>query len=143
VALATSPIAIYIAESLKPLRDFFLVMFFFSLGAGFDLGVLPQVIVPALVLAGLMLLIKPGAFRWFLHRTHEKPEFALEAGVRLGQVSEFALLIAVLALENGVIGREASYLLQATTLLTFVASTYYVVMTYPTPVAIADRLRRD
>ena len=31
VSLATSPIAYYIAENLKPLRDFFLVLFFFSL----------------------------------------------------------------------------------------------------------------
>ena len=37
VALATSPIANFIADSLKPLRDFFLVMFFFALGAAFDL----------------------------------------------------------------------------------------------------------
>jgi DNA-binding NtrC family response regulator len=61
----------------------------------------------------------------------------------LGQVSEFSLLIAVLALEDGLIGTQASYLVQATTLLTFAASTYYVVLTYPTPVAISDRLRRD
>ncbi|HEY6599953.1 MAG TPA: cation:proton antiporter, partial [Pseudomonadales bacterium] len=33
VAMATSPIAQYIAENLRPLRDFFLVMFFFSIGA--------------------------------------------------------------------------------------------------------------
>ena len=36
VVLASSPISMFIAESLKPLRDFFLVLFFFSLGAGFD-----------------------------------------------------------------------------------------------------------
>jgi hypothetical protein len=32
---------------------------------------------------------------------------------------------------------------QATTLLTFIASTYYLVLKYPTPVAISDSLRRD
>lgn len=46
VALATSPIALYIADSLRPLRDFFLVLFFFSLGAGFDLGMLGSVFCP-------------------------------------------------------------------------------------------------
>lgn len=66
----------------------------------------------------------------------------MEVGVRLGQVSEFALLIAVLAQQNQLIGREASYLVQATTLLTFIVSTYYLVLTYPTPVAISDSLRR-
>lgn len=34
VALAASPVSVYIAESLKPVRDFFLVLFFFSVGGG-------------------------------------------------------------------------------------------------------------
>ena len=64
-------------------------------------------------------------------------------GVRLGQASEFSLLIAVTALDIGLFGREASYLVQAVTLLTFIVSTYIVVLNYPTPVAVSDRLRRD
>ena len=32
VTLASSPIGAFIADSLKPLRDFFLVLFFFALG---------------------------------------------------------------------------------------------------------------
>ena len=143
VSLATSPIAFYIAESLKPLRDFFLVMFFFSLGAGFDLSVLLVIWVPALVLATLMMLVKPWGFRFFLQLIGEKPALSMEVGVRLGQVSEFSLLIVVLALESGMMSNQASYLVQAATLLTFVASTYFVVLNYPTPVAISDRLRRD
>ncbi len=143
VALATSPIALYIADSLRPLRDFFLVLFFFSLGAGFDLQVLLEVLVPASVLAALMLLGKPWVFRFFLQWIGEQPKLSMEVGVRMGQVSEFSLLIAVLALDNGLIGHAASYLVQATTLLTFVVSTYFVVLNYPTPVAVSDRLRRD
>ncbi|HRX71183.1 MAG: cation:proton antiporter [Gammaproteobacteria bacterium] len=143
VALAASPIALYIAESLKPLRDFFLVLFFFSLGAGFDLGMLSTVFFPTLVLGVLLMGVKPWVFRGFLQWAGERPRIAMEVGVRLGQVSEFSLLIAVLAQQNELISREASYLVQATTLLTFIASTYYLVLTYPTPVAISDSLRRD
>ena len=73
VSLATSPIAFYIADSLKPLRDFFLVLFFVSLGAGFDLRVLFAVLLPASLLAGLLLLIKPWVFRWFLEWLGETP----------------------------------------------------------------------
>ncbi|MCC8997972.1 MAG: cation:proton antiporter, partial [Candidatus Contendobacter sp.] len=143
VALATSPISLYIADSLKPLRDFFLVLFFFSLGAGFDLGMLGAVFLPTLLLGALLMVVKPWVFRGFLQWTGERPRIAMEVGVRLGQVSEFALLIAVFAEQSQLIGREASYLVQATTLLTFIASTYYLVLTYPTPVAISDSLRRD
>ena len=143
VALATSPISLYIADSLRPLRDFFLVLFFFSLGAGFDTGMLGAVFAPTLLLGGLLMIAKPWVFRGFLQWAGERPRIAMEVGVRLGQVSEFALLIAVLAQKNELISREASYLVQATTLLTFIASTYYLVLKYPTPVAISDSLRRD
>lgn len=143
VALATSPISLYIADSLRPLRDFFLVLFFFSLGAGFDLGMLNAVFLPTLVFGALLMGVKPWVFRGFLQWAGERPRIAMEVGVRLGQVSEFALLIAVFAEQNQLISREASYLVQATTLLTFIASTYYLVLTYPTPVAISDSLRRD
>ena len=67
----------------------------------------------------------------------------MEVGVRLGQISEFSLLIAVLALELDVISQKASYLIQLSTLLTFLVSSYLIVMRYPSPIAISDRLRRD
>jgi Kef-type K+ transport system membrane component KefB len=143
VSLATSPIATFIAESLKPLRDFFLIMFFFSLGAGFAMPMLSQVLLPAVVLAVSMLALKPFVFRYLLLREEEPERLSREIGVRLGQVSEFSLLIAVLALNAGVIGKQASYLIQATTLLTFVVSSYVIMMRYPTPIAVNEQLRRD
>lgn len=143
VALATSPIALYIADTLRPLRDFFLVLFFFSLGAGFDLGMLGSVLLPTLTLSGLLIVLKPWTFCAFLQWAGEPPRIAMEVGVRLGQISEFSLLIALLAQQAQLIGREASYLVQATTLLLFIISTYYLVLTYPTPIALNDHLRRD
>jgi Kef-type K+ transport system membrane component KefB len=143
VALATGPVALYIAENLRPLRDFFLILFFFSLGAGFDLSVLSQVLAPALVLSAAVLLAKPAIFRALLVWQKEPPDSAREIGVRLGQASEFSLLLAFLALEVGLVGTRASSLVQLTTLLTFIVSSYYVVLRYPSPIAISDRLRRD
>ncbi len=143
VALASSPIALYIADSLKPLRDFFLVLFFFSLGAGFDLTMVDDVILPAALIAAAMLLLKAPVFRLLLKRVGEENLRAKEVGVRLGQLSEFSLLLAVLAWESGVINKEASYLIQLATLLTFLVSTYMVVLRYPTPIAMSEKLRRD
>ena len=143
VSLASHPIAMFISESLKPLRDFFLVVFFFTLGAAFDLNALSSVLGPALLLAAGALLIKPLVFRLLLARTGEPPRLSWEMGARLGQVSEFSLLVAFVAQHSGVISPSASYLLQLTTLLTFIVSSYYIVMRYPTPIATSDRLRRD
>lgn len=143
VALATSPISFYISENLKPLRDFFLIMFFFSLGASFELPVLPQVLAPALILAVVVLAIKPLVFKTLLLREGEREKISWQIGTRLGQMSEFALLIAVLAVDAEVIGSRASYLIQATTLFTFIVSSYVIMLRYPTPIAVSDRLRRD
>jgi Kef-type K+ transport system membrane component KefB len=143
VSLATNPIALFIAESFKPLRDFFLIMFFFALGASFNITIIPDVIVPATIIATLMMLLKPVVFSWLLRQSDETSSLSNEVGVRLGQVSEFSLLIAVLALNAGAIGSRASYLIQATTLLTFIASSYIIMLNYPTPIAVSDRLRKD
>jgi len=143
VVLAASPIALFISESLKPLRDFFLVLFFFSIGANFDLSVLPKVWVPSLIIAGLMLTLKPVVFAFLLKNTKEKSQVAWEVGVRLGQVSEFSLLVAYIAAANQLIEINASYLIQTVTLLTFIASSYITVIKYPTPMAISDRMRSN
>ena len=143
VSLATNPIALFIADSFKPLRDFFLIMFFFSLGASFNITMLPEVIIPATVIALLMLVFKPLIFARLLRQSGESSGLSNEVGVRLGQVSEFSLMIAVLALNAGAIGSRASYLIQATTLITFIVSSYIIMLNYPTPIAVSDRLRKD
>ncbi|MCY4221196.1 MAG: cation:proton antiporter [Thiotrichales bacterium] len=143
VALARSPVATFIAESLKPLRDFFLVMFFFALGAAFPIPVLAEVALPAVCLGGLMLVLKPVVFHWLLRREHESSRLSMEIGVRLGQLSEFSLLIAAIASQGKVIGPNAAYAIHAATLLTFIVSSYLIMLRYPTPIAVTESLRRD
>lgn len=143
IALATSPIAQFIALNLKPLRDFFLILFFFSLGAGFDLSLLPAIIVPALILAGLMLVIKPLVYHRLLRSHSETESLAWDIGFRLGQNSEFSLMIAYLAFSMGIIGTHSSHLIQAVAIITFLLSSYIVVFNFPNPIAPSDKLRRD
>ena len=143
ISLATSPISQYIAVNLKPLRDFFLVLFFFSLGARLDLGLLGAILLPACVLAVLMLVLKPVVFYGLLRNASERKPLAWDIGFRLGQISEFSLLIAYVATGASLIGKEASLLIQATAIITFVISSYIVIFNCMTPIAISDRLRRD
>ena len=143
ITIATSPISQYIAVNLKPLRDFFLILFFFAVGARFDLLMLNQVWAPALLLAALVLALKPVVYRFLLKGVSEKRALAWDLGFRLGQASEFSLLIAYVAVGGALITEKASLLIQATTIITLIASSYIVVLNYPTPIAISDRLRRD
>lgn len=143
ISLATSPISQYIAVNLKPLRDFFLVLFFFSLGARFDLGLLSDILFPAIILATIMLVAKPAIYYGLLRNVSERRPLAWDIGLRLGQISEFSLLIAYVATGASLIGKEASHLIQATAIITFVVSSYIVILNCMTPIAVSDKLRRD
>jgi Kef-type K+ transport system membrane component KefB len=143
VTLASNPISLYIAESLKPLRDFFLVIFFFTIGAGFNFDYLPSIIWPAVVLAAFIMIFKPIIFSKLLNNSGEAKPISWEIGVRLGQISEFSLLVIYLALDAKIIGAQASYMVQAATIMTFIGSSYWVTMRYPTPLGASDKLRRD
>lgn len=143
VSLAASPVALYIAQHLKPLRDFFLIIFFFAVGAQFNLTAIPEIITPAIILAVALLVLKPFIIRSLLVKVKDTKPVAWEVGIRLGQASEFSILTAYLASASKLISDKASFLIQAATLITFVVSSYWVVLRYPTPMAISERLRRD
>ena len=143
ISLATSPIAQYIALNLKPLRDFFLILFFFALGGGFDLNLLATIAVPAIILAVAMLSLKPVIYRYLLRSQSEHNSLSWDLGFRLGQNSEFSLLIAYMAFSTSLIGNDASHLIQATAIITFLVSSYIVVFNFPSPIAVSDKLRRD
>lgn len=143
VAIAASPISTFIAEKLKPLRDFFLILFFFALGATSQLEMIADVFIPALLLALIMLILKPIIFKQLMSRAGEPVGLSSEVGIRLGQISEFSLLIAVLAMAQGLMSERALSLIQASTLLTFIISPYLIVFRYPTPISVNPDLRRD
>lgn len=143
ITVATSPIALFIAESLKPLRDFFLVLFFFALGAGVNVLELDKIWLPATLLGVAMLIVKPIVFRFALRKVSETDKLGWETGFRLGQMSEFSLLIVFVALQSALIDITTVYFVQLATLVTFIGSSYSIVLRYPTPVAVSDHLRRD
>jgi Kef-type K+ transport system membrane component KefB len=142
LAIARSPISLYIWEKVAPLRDFFIVLLFFSLGALVNvadtLAVLPLAAVLALVLA----LVKPRLFVAAMRIEGTPRPLAREAGWRLGQSSEFAFVIAFLAVQLGHIGQTAFELILVTTLLSFILSTYLVVLKYHTPLGVSEGLRQ-
>ena len=143
ITLATHPVAQFMTDKLKPIRDFFLVLFFFTLGAGFKIHILADIWLYALILSALVISIKPITFKALLSQQSEKSGLAWDLGFRLGQISEFSLLIAYLALASKLIGEQAAHVIQATAVLTFVFSTYIVIFKYPTPISPSDKLRRD
>ena len=108
-----------------------------------DFDALIAVSIPALILALSVVYLKPFVFGFLLQSSGQEKQRAVETGVRLGQGSEFSLLIAVLAWEVALITMETSLLIQTFVILTFLISPYLIVMRYPTPISPTEALRRD
>ena len=143
VTMARGKIALVLSEQLKPLRDFFLMFFFFVLGARFDLMALRSIWLPALLLGLLIVAVRPIVLRRLFGLVGEAPDFSREMGFRLGPASEFALIVAVAASQSGRLSGEMSQLIQFTTILTMLVSSYIVVLRYPTPIGVRADLFRD
>ena len=142
VSLANSPIAQYITENLRPLRDFFLVLFFFAVGAAINPSLLVEVWLPTLVLAIVLVACKPPVFRALLRWQKESDAVSREIGYRLGQASEFSLLLVFVA-GTALLSAEAAHVVQGATVVTLLLSSYLVVFRYPSPIAVSETLRRD
>ena len=143
ISVAISPIALVIAEKLKPLREFFLILFFFAIGSQFDVEMLKQVLLPGMVLALIIIFVKPMAFFAMFRLSKENKTLSRELGFRLGQASEFSLLVAYMAIESQVISGKASYLVQLVTVLSLIFSTYLVMYKFATPIGTSKSLRAD
>jgi Kef-type K+ transport system membrane component KefB len=143
IALGSCRVALIISEGLKPLREFFLILFFFSIGANFDFFVSREVLLPGILIAAVILTLKPIIFNWLFRYSQETKDASKELALRLGQGSEFSILVAYGAVASGVIEPKASYLIQLVAIITFIVSTYLVVYKYPTPIAVRDEIRQS
>ena len=139
MSLANSPVSQSVAETLEPLRDFFLILFFFTVGARVDIMLVPDAIWQAALLAAVLVALKPVVFRYLLALTRVRSPIGWEVGIRLGQCSEFSLLVLFVA--SPLLSRQTDHIILLATILTMLVSTYMVVLNYRNPLALSDRLR--
>lgn len=105
VALANSPFHFEIQGKVKPLRDFFVTLFFVYLGsqvAFADLAVVLPLIAAFTLFA---LFAKPVIFLLILGSFGFKKHTIFQAALSLSQVSEFSLIIMVVGLKMGLISQ--------------------------------------
>jgi Kef-type K+ transport system membrane component KefB len=124
VSLSITPFADGIASRLKPLRDFFIVLFFILLGSEMVLSTIPNILLPAIVLSFFVLIGKPLIVFLLMNLLGYKTRTAFETGISLAQVSEFSLILAALGLQAGHINQEVLSLITLVALVTIAGSSY-------------------
>ncbi len=124
VSLASLPYAQEIASRLKPLRDFFVVVFFIALGEGLQLHGVSSIALPALMFTFVVVLIKPFSALLSLGALGYTKRTSFKSALTLGQVSEFSLIFVVLAASDGLVPPAVSTIITVVAIITIAASTY-------------------
>ncbi len=143
VSLATLPITRAIAVSMHPIRDFFLVIFFATIGANIDLNQITEHLFNAVLIAMLCMASKPVIYRLVLTKHSESNNLSWDIGIRLGVLSEFSLIVVFLATQGNYLSESAAQALQLATIITMILNTYWVTNFLPNPLAIKKHLKRD
>ncbi|MGF1727147.1 cation:proton antiporter [Photobacterium nomapromontoriensis] len=143
ISIAVSRVSQAISVHLKPLREFFLILFFFAIGARMDLSQANLYSLLGLLFGGVLVIVKFWGFSLTLKLAKEPPVMRKELSARLSQASEFSFLVAYAAMQTGLLSMQAALFIQVATMTTFIISTYWVVRRFPTPISPVNKLRQD
>ncbi len=126
VALAQLPYSHDLRRRVHPMMNFFLAVFFVSLGVGIDPAAVASQWPAVLLLVAFVILVKPLVIALVVGRLGFGAHTAALGGIALGQVSEFSLILAALALGGGLVTQDALSLIGAVALVSFALSAFAI-----------------
>lgn len=126
VALANMSYAQEVASRLKPLRDFFLIIFFISLGSRLEIVNFTDFLGPALAMSALVLFGNPLIVMTILGLLGYTKKTGFKAGLAVAQISEFSLVFLLIGQRSGQISPEIVATVTIVALITIAASTYMI-----------------
>jgi Kef-type K+ transport system membrane component KefB len=112
------------SSRLRPLRDFFIVLFFILLGAQIALGNIGILIVPAVILSVFVLVGNPLIVFILMNAMGYRNRTSFMAGLTVAQISEFSLILMALGLSLGHIDEKILTLITLVGIITITGSTY-------------------
>jgi Kef-type K+ transport system membrane component KefB/Trk K+ transport system NAD-binding subunit len=126
VALASLPYTQEISARLRPLRDFFIVVFFIALGTRLtfvNFGLL----LPAILLGSfIVIVLKPLVVLVIMGLMGYTKRTSFKAAIAMAQVSEFSLIFVVLANKSGLVSSDLVSVLTFVTLISIAVSAYMI-----------------
>jgi Kef-type K+ transport system membrane component KefB len=127
LSLGSSPYQTEISSRVRPLRDFFIVIFFVILGSEMGVANINEIILPAGILILFVLFIKPivlyKLFRMFKYTRRN----AFLAGTTAAQVSEFGFILLFVGERLGQIGQFELQVFTMVALTTIIISSYLII----------------
>lgn len=122
VALATSPYHLQIQGKIKPLRDFFVALFFIFLGSQIVLSEIASVWYVILIFTLFALFFKPLVFLLVLGLFGFRKHTLFQTSLNLSQISEFSLIILLVGVELGIVPRITLSVMAPVTVISIIIS---------------------
>jgi len=126
IALSMSPFHYEISSKLRPLRDFFIILFFILLGSQMVFGSINQLIIPAIIFSLFILIGNPLIVMILMGILGYKKKTGFQAGFTVAQISEFSLILIALGVSVGHLTGEILSLVTIVGLITISGSTYLI-----------------
>jgi Kef-type K+ transport system membrane component KefB/voltage-gated potassium channel Kch len=127
ICLAQLPSAQEIAARLRPLRDFFLIVFFIALGSNLSLSSITSHLGLIIIGIAIAAILKPLVAMSVLGFLGYTKRTSFKASLALAQVSEFSIVLILIAQSKGLIGADMVSSIVLMTLVSIAASTYMII----------------
>lgn len=126
VSLAQSVYRVQISGRVKPLRDFFIMIFFLDLGIGLSISGVQAHLPLAIGLIAYAVIIKPLLFFLVFTVTKFRAHPAFQTGIVISSISEFSLILVAAGVKGGIVSEEYLSPLIFATVFSFVISSIIV-----------------
>jgi Kef-type K+ transport system membrane component KefB len=126
VSLAQSVYRIQISSRIKPLRDFFIMIFFLDLGTGLTLSGLSHMWPVAIGILLYVAVLKPVIFFLLFTAFKFRAHSAFQTGILLSSLSEFSLILLTAASKQGLVPESFLSAFIFATVISFVSSSLLI-----------------
>ena len=141
LALSNLPEHLEIASRTRPLRDFFLTIFFLGLGSNLVVGNLSEILLPAIIYSLLVLVGNPIIVMIVMGFLRFKRRTSFLASVTVAQISEFSLIVVAMGYSLGHISQSHVALTVTIAAITMTMSTYLILGADKLYLKIKDKLK--
>lgn len=126
ITLASSPYKYEISAKMKPLRDFFIVLFFILLGAQIGFANLGTYAIPIILFSIFVLIGNPLIVMVLMGLLGYTRRNSFLAGLTVAQISEFSIILVALGIKMGHLTNEILFIITTVALITIAGSSYVI-----------------
>lgn len=126
VSLASLPYAQEMSSRLRPLRDFFIIVFFISLGTRLNFQSIGHYIPLVIVSSLVVIILKPLIVLAVMGLMRYTKRSSFKTAITTSQVSEFSLVLILVANNQGLLSNGLVSSLTFVALITIAISTYLI-----------------